>query len=172
MTKVLIRGYANDEYFDGTPCLCVDLDKELATKWLERIRTVKGLKEADRSVHSLDFWAGEGDFFLMYGLETGAPDDLRETVEGIIESLEAEEMVVLDPESPAYAHVEGRLKERRHEGGARIRTETDLLEVTDTYVVRCGYVKHSNVRLETVGIQLDDLAGFAGGLKVGEIKPE
>ena len=164
MARILVKGYAGTEHFDGTPCLWLDLTPELAQQWLARIAQVKGLKESDSRIHSLDFWCCHGDFFDLYSL-----DEQVEGVEALVDALEGEETVELDDVSPAVlAEVERALEKEQYSGGARIRTEVDMLEVADNYVVRSGCVKHTSIRLESVGLRVDDLAKFAGGL---EVKP-
>ena len=165
MPKVLIRGYSDSEYCEvSVPCLCIDMDTERAKVWLDRVILARKISESESELYSLDFWEGAGDFFDILDL-----DDSVEGVEDVIEAIESEEIVVLEPGTPAYAEVESKLVNNKHDGpesGARVRTETDLLEVTADAVVRCGNIKHTSTRLETVRISLDDLAGFAGGLKV------
>jgi hypothetical protein len=181
MPRILIRGYANSEHYDATPCLCLDVTPELAKQWLARIAVVKGLKDADDSVYSLDYWNCDGEFFDLYALDGLAhhmPPDEADALEGplndTIEALEGEEMVVLEPGTPLYECIEAQLEHTRvpfRDGdpkGARIRTETDLLEVTDNGVVRCGYVKHTSIRVESTALYADDLGKLAGGL---EVKP-
>ncbi len=164
MPKVLIRGFANEEHYDATPCLCVDLTPEMAKQCLDRIKVVAGLKEADDSVYSLDYWNCDGEFFDMYRLD--------EEVIGVneaVEDLENEEIVTVNPGTPLWDEVTRALKNGRHENGAHIRTETNLLEVTHNGVLRCGYVKHTNIRLESVTLYDNELGKFAGGLEVKEV---
>lgn len=166
MPKVLIRGYVNDEYSDiSIPCLYLEISQEEAFKWLERISAVKAFKKTDPRLYSMDFWEGAGDFFDVYDLE----DDDADEVEGLpelIEAVEDEEMVVLEEGTPVAKLVEAKLEDLKYDGGVRLRTETDQIEVTDEAVIRCGCFKHTDVRIETVRIMADDLAKLAGGLKV------
>lgn len=166
MPRILIRAYANDEHYDATPCLCLDLTPELAKDWLARIALVKGLKEDHDGIASLDYWNCEGDFFAMYEL-----DEMGEGMEAVFEALESDEKAVLEPGTPAYAHVEAKLEHSRvafrdEPRGARIRTDIDMLEVYDNMVMRSAYVKHTSIRLESGAFYLADLARYAGGLKV------
>jgi hypothetical protein len=170
MPKALIRGYVNDEWSDvSIPCLYLDISQEQAFKWLERIAAVKRFRETDSRLYSMDFWEGTGDFFDVYDLE-----DEGTEVEGLqeaIESIESEEMVVLEEGTPLAKLVESKLEGLKYDGdGVRLRTETDQIEVTDEAVIRCGYFKHTSIRIETVRIMADDLARLAGGLKVEVIE--
>ena len=164
MPKILVRGYSNDEYCDvSIPCLCLDLDVETIQKWIRRIALVAKLHKDDGTVYSLDFWEYGGDFFDIYDL-----DDSVEGVEAATESIENEDLVVVEPGSPLDEELEAKLENLKFDGGVRIRTETDMLEVTDEAVIRCGMIKHTSTRLETVRIMADDLGKLAGGLKVTE----
>jgi hypothetical protein len=163
--KVLIRGYANDEHCEvSIPCLCLDLDAERARSWLARVALASKLHASEPELYSLDFWECAGEFFDIL--------DLDESVEGadaVIESIEAEEIVVLEPGTPVYAEVASKLERTKFatpEPGMRVRTELDMLEVTEDAVVRCAMIKHTSTRLETVQITVDTLGKFAGGLKV------
>jgi len=167
MPRILIKGYAKDEYYDETPCYYVDMDTVLAEKCLKRIGTVKGLREADDTVFSLHFWDHRGEWFDLYSLEklVEADDSLRDEVDRVIEALEAEEIVVLDG-SPLAEPFDNAMQDSTFDGGLYIRSECNLMEAMDDRVIWSGLVKHTSIQLETTSLRLDDLGKFANGVKV------
>jgi len=154
MPKVLIKCYADADYAERETCLCIDVDSELAKQWITRIETTKMLRENDDNLYSVDYWECHGDFF-----DLGALDASVKGIEEIFEDLE-EDIVVLDPNSPAYVEVSEKMIRCKADGGARTRTETDLLEVAEDHAIRCGYVKHTSIRVESVPITASELRRF------------
>jgi len=167
MPRILIKGYANDEHLGETPCLCLDIDYEMARRWLDRIEKVKAIKASDDDVCSLDFWEYAGEFFDLYSLDSltrnASPDTeeaLRKAIDETVEALEGEEIVTLAEDSPLAGPFNKGMEKSSLDGGLYIRTESDRLEVMEDRAYRCAYVKHTNIRVETVTLTKADLEKY------------
>lgn len=152
---LVLRGFAG-EYYDGSPCLLVELDDELRKCILDRVADAEKMTEKHgTSFHSLDFFDYTGEWFDMYSL-----DEEREDVQAFHDRVYTDESFVLPEDSAILKHIQEKVQTGQYDGGAHIRTDCDTMVVTTDRVYFKMYPKHTeDFRVESTSISTSYLLG-------------
>jgi len=148
MKKFLVlRGYGS-EYLDCSPCVLVEMDDRLRKSILDRVQDVQKLAEKHgTSLHGASFFDYSGEWFDLYSL-----DDKRGDIEDFQLRMEDEALVELSEDDPILKHIQEKTENGQYDGGAHIRTDCDMMEVTTDKVFFKMYVKHTDFAVDSKGI--------------------
>jgi len=135
--NLLVQVYGGGDLTE-VPCALLMLKASGVQLLIDRIEQVKALKESDRELYCIERWDGSALWFdrsLYEGDGRGS-----EELDGVFEEVDASTMAEISEELATVIDADN---------GASIRTECDILVVTDNSCHWRCIVKHTGVRLET-----------------------
>lgn len=150
-THLLLRGYG-PEGLDCTPVALLELDAGTYAEIMQWVGEAKRLAEKSTSFSSIEIHYYGADWINIDRL-----DQDRVDVDNMITLLDNQSYAVLDPDSDLCTHILARADVSEYDGGARMRTECDVLEVADDGIKFKMYPKHTDFRVHSYRMYLREL---------------
>lgn len=128
--KIMVRANTFDEHCSGPNVAVLELTKEQIDEILSKCEAAQLLEEKDSTFYKLEYFDYTPDWLENYDL----PDDIAERIEG-------DETVVITEELNAEP----------------VCVDCSALNIKPNKVFWSGYIKHTNIRVETAMISVETL---------------